>query len=161
MALKVAPAVPLYKHCFRNLSQRWKLVGYQASVLILTFLAYASYHLAKRPISVVKGKLNPNCTLTEINNTCNAWQPFSNPERSKDLFGLLDCAFLMSYALSMFVSGYLAENMNLRIYLSTGMLLTGVFTALFGMAYYWKIHSLSFFFLVQIITGIVQSTGKP
>ena len=156
----VAPAGPLYFKCIRNFSQKGKLVWFQAAVLILTYLSYASYHLAKKPFSVVKPKLGPNCTVTPFNNTCHPWEPFDNPAKVKDLFGLLDCAFLMSYALSMFVSGYIAEHTNLRIYLSSGMILTGLFTAVTGMAYYWKIHSISYFFLVQILTGVTQSTGN-
>ena len=35
---------------------------YKVSVLFLTFLSYASYHLSRRPPSVVKSILNKNCT---------------------------------------------------------------------------------------------------
>lgn len=158
MVLHTAPTVPLYKYLLRNLSQRWKLINYQAAVLILTFMAYTSYHLAKRSFSIVKSELGCNKTM---NNSCEPWPPFDDQKKNKDLFGLLDCAFLMSYALAMFVSGYIAEHTNLRIYLSVGMVLTGVFTGLSGLAYYLNIHSLSFFVLLQIITGITQSTGWP
>ena len=152
------PTIRVYKYLLHGRSAKFKLVCYQAIVLIITYLAYMLYHAAKRPISVVKGELNPNCTINK-NNTCKAWQPFDSPGHSKDLFGLLDCAFLLTYALAMFVSGYIAEHTNLRIYLSIGMVLTGVLTALFGMAFYWNIHSLYFFFLVQALTGITQSSG--
>ena len=153
------PAIPLYTFLLREKSPRFKLITYQSLVIGITYLTYMSYHAAKRPFSVVKGELNPNCTITAVNNTCDAWPPFTSPTETKDLFGLLDCAFLLTYALSMFVSGYIAEHTNLRIYLSSGMLLTGMLTALFGLGFYLKIHSLYFFFLVQILTGIAQSTG--
>ena len=154
-----APFVPVYKQMLKKCSPKRKRLAYQASVLILTYLTYILYHCAKRPISVVKAELAPNCTrYPEANKTCNAWKPF-NTENSKEILGLLDCAFLMAYALSMFVSGYIAEHTNLRIYLSTGMVTTGLFTCMFGMGYFWNIHQLSYFFLVQILTGITQSTG--
>lgn len=35
---------------------------YKVSVLFLTFISYASYHLSRRPPSVVKSILNKNCT---------------------------------------------------------------------------------------------------
>ncbi|KAL6055988.1 Glycerol-3-phosphate transporter [Balamuthia mandrillaris] len=41
------------------------------------------------------------------------------------------------------------------------MILTGVFTALFGMAYIWKLHMFWYFVVVQVLCGIVQSTGWP
>ena len=47
-------------------------------------------------------------------------------------------------------SGYIAEHTNLRVYLSIGMWLTGLLTCLFGMAFFWNIHTTSFFFLVQV-----------
>lgn len=52
-----------------------KLTGYQlfetrtfykVSVLFLTFISYASYHLSRRPPSVVKSILNKNCTDVPI-----------------------------------------------------------------------------------------------
>jgi len=156
-----APFTPLYKWLLRSKSQKCKLISYQASALIITYLTYICYHMAKRPFSVVKSELAPNCNVTKVNNTCFPWKPFDNPEKNKDILGLLDCAFLTSYALAMFVSGYIAEHTNIRIYLSSGMVLTGVFTGLIGSAYYFDIHSIYFFFLMQVLTGITQSTGWP
>ena len=64
-------------HCFR----------YQFNVLLLTFLSYSSYHLARKPTSVVKNVLHhKNCSEVEIsldvnitddnlNTWCN-WAPF-------------------------------------------------------------------------------------
>ncbi|XP_065655778.1 glucose-6-phosphate exchanger SLC37A2 [Hydra vulgaris] len=161
MVFHKAPAVPIYNYLLQHKTPKFKLVTYQALVIGITYLSYMSYHAAKRPFSVVKGELNPNCTITAINNTCTAWRPFSNPTETQDLFGLLDCAFLLTYALAMFVSGYIAEHTNLRIYLSLGMFFTGIFTSLFGLGFFLKIHSLYFFFLIQILTGITQSTGWP
>lgn len=157
---RAAPGVIIYQKVLRRCSPGQKRVVYQASILIITFLTYTAYHAAKRPMSVVKGELSPNCTKYEnTNETCPAWAPFDT-KNSKDIFGLLDCAFLMAYALSMFVSGYIAEHTNLRIYLSMGMITTGLFTCMFGMAFYWNIHKLSYFFLINIVTGVTQSTGK-
>lgn len=158
MVLRTAPTVSLYKHLLRNLPKRWQLVAYQTAVIILTFIAYTSYHLAKRSFSIVKPELECHKTT---NNSCERWVPFEDTDKNKYLFGLLDSTFLVSYALAIFVSGYLAEQTNLRIYLSIGMVLTGVSTCLTGLAYYLNIHSLSFFVLFQIITGITHSTGWP
>jgi len=148
------------KSCTTNLTEKAER-PYKISVLVLTFLAYTSYHLAKRPISAVKGTWNPNCTVTAINNTCDAWDPFTNKEESRELFGGLDSAFLFSYAIAMLFSGYIAEHTSLRLYLGFGMINTGIFTTLFGMAYFWNIHSLVYFFAMQVLTGIFQASGWP
>jgi len=71
-------------------------------------------------------------------------------ERAKRLEGELDTAYLFSYAFFMFLSGIVAERVDLRLYLSLGMILSGLFAALFGAAYYWGIHNFSYFILVQV-----------
>jgi OPA family glycerol-3-phosphate transporter-like MFS transporter 1/2 len=53
--------------------------------LLLTFLSYASYHMARKPTSVVKNVLHQNCTnltpdegvnITGIEDTWCSWSPF-------------------------------------------------------------------------------------
>ncbi|XP_013384471.1 glucose-6-phosphate exchanger SLC37A2 isoform X1 [Lingula anatina] len=138
--------------------------GYRAYILILTFLVYTSYHLAKKPLSVVKNALHGNCSSKadnfSLNDTACDWKPFDK-ENAEELLGSLDYAFLFAYAVGMFISGHVAERMNLRYFLSVGMILTGILTALFGMGYFWNIHLLIFYLTVQIITGLFQSTGWP
>ena len=40
--------------------------------------------------------------------------------------------------------------MDLRYFLSGGMMLSALFTALFGLAYTWQIHSLAYFIVIQV-----------
>ena len=77
------------------------------------------------------------------------------------LLGLMDSFYLFSYAFFMFFSGFLAERLDLRYFLSMGMILSGVFTYLYGIAFYYDIHSFWFFFVVQVAAGAAQSTGWP
>ncbi|KGL89792.1 Sugar phosphate exchanger 2, partial [Charadrius vociferus] len=79
----------------------------------------------------------------------------------KELFGALDNAFLVAYAIGMFISGIFGERLPLRYYLSGGMVLSGLFTALFGLGYFWNIHVLWYFIIVQVCNGLVQTTGWP
>lgn len=51
---------------------------------------------------------------------------------------------------SLFSSGIFGERLPLRYYLSAGMLLSGLFTSLFGLGYYWDIHVLWYFVLIQV-----------
>ena len=75
--------------------------------------------------------------------------------------GTLDLVFLISYSISMYINGMIAERMNLRYFLTIGMILAGICNALFGLAYYLDIHSLGYFYAIQVITGMAQSTGWP
>ncbi|XP_054165833.1 glucose-6-phosphate exchanger SLC37A2-like [Oppia nitens] len=141
---------------------------YRVLVLMLTFFVYLTYHMSRRSLSIVKPALNhKNCSdilpdMYDSNNTdidehwCD-WAPFS----SRTMLGTLDLVFLISYSVSMYINGMIAERMNLRYFLTIGMLFSGICNILFGLAYFLGIHSLGYFYFVQIITGIGQSTGWP
>ncbi|XP_076310504.1 glucose-6-phosphate exchanger SLC37A2-like isoform X2 [Tachypleus tridentatus] len=135
-----------------------------------TYVAYTAYHLSRRPLSVVKNVLNQNCsklqpppgvyvTSQNRNTWCN-WAPFDGDD-ANELLGYLDSAFLFSYAFFMFVSGFIAERMNLRYFLAFGMLMSGVFTYLFGLTYGQNIHSFTYLIFLQVLSGAFQSTGWP
>lgn len=47
-------------------------------------------------------------------------------------------------------SGIFGERLPLRYYLSGGMVLSGVFTSLFGLAYFWEIHVLWYYVIIQV-----------
>lgn len=53
-------------------------------------------------------------------------------------------------ALPSLCSGIFGERLPLRYYLSGGMVLSGLFTALFGLGYFWDIHVLWYFIIVQV-----------
>lgn len=151
--------------------------SYKVSVLVLTYLAYTCYHMTRKPISVVKGVLQ-NCTEHQDPTGC-AYPPFgecpsmdshrtfinapshSDGANSEQLFADLDFAFLLAYAVAMFASGFIAERVSLRFFLSMGMLMSGIFCYLFGVAKTANIHSIWYFTFVQVMAGIFQTTGWP
>ncbi|KAJ8388323.1 hypothetical protein AAFF_G00134770 [Aldrovandia affinis] len=141
---------------------------YRGFILFLTFLFYTSYHLSRKPISIVKTELHRNCSTVippgNLNVTNNEtwcdWAPFDQ-DNYNTLFGALDNSFLVAYAIGMFFSGIFGERLPLRYYLSCGMILSGFFTALFGLGYYWNIHSIWYYAFVQAMNGMVQTTGWP
>ncbi|NXX20280.1 G6PT3 protein, partial [Podargus strigoides] len=140
---------------------------YRGLTLVLTFLCYTSYHLSRKPISIVKSQLHPNCSALGPNprnnsnsSTWCSWAPFDG-DNYKELFGALDNAFLVAYAIGMFISGIFGERLPLRYYLSGGMVLSGLFTALFGLGYFWDIHVLWYYIIMQVCNGLVQTTGWP
>ncbi|XP_078416555.1 glucose-6-phosphate exchanger SLC37A1 isoform X3 [Cetorhinus maximus] len=154
---------------------------YRTFMLILTFLLYTAYHLSRKPISIVKSALHMNCSLTnEIelysykehliqakllgkpfsNDTWCSWEPFDK-SNYKQLLGALDYSFLCAYAIGMYFSGIIGERLSIRLYLTFGMLSSGLFTALFGLGYFYRIHSLRYYIFIQVINGLVQTTGWP
>ncbi|KAL1501753.1 hypothetical protein ABEB36_007023 [Hypothenemus hampei] len=140
---------------------------YRASVVFLTYIAYMSYHLSRKPISVVKAVLHRNCSAlkppspNEPDNWCD-WAPFDGSDSlASQMLGELDSAFLFCYAVSMFISGFIAERVNLRYFLSLGMLFSGIFSYLFGIGKTYNIHSLWYYIIMQALAGIAQTTGWP
>ncbi|CAG9831094.1 unnamed protein product [Diabrotica balteata] len=140
---------------------------YRVSVIFLTYISYMCYHLSRKPISVVKAVLHRNCSnlvppdSNEPSNWCD-WAPFDGTEDSaSQMLGELDSSFLFCYAIAMFVSGIIAERVNLRYFLSLGMLMSGVFSYLFGIAKTYDIHNLSYYVIAQGMAGIFQTTGWP
>lgn len=58
-------------------------------------------------------------------------------------------------------SGFIAERVNLRYFLAMGMILSGIASYLFGLARFLDIHNFSYFIIVQVFGGIVQTSGWP
>lgn len=80
---------------------------------------------------------------------------------SAALLGTLDTSFLISYGVAMFMSGFVAERVSLRYFLTFGMLFSAIFTYGFGLAKTYDIHSMWYFIIVQALAGICQTTGWP
>lgn len=153
---------------------------HQAIVLIVTFFAYASYHATRKTTSIVKSVLDPQSSaigltffpfrptnFTESNgsktlssNLGDGWAPFNGSDGTS-LLGQLDVAFLAVYAFGMYFSGHFGDRCNLRIFLTVGMIGTGLFTSLFGVGYWGNIHNFYYYLIVQMIAGLFQSTGWP
>ncbi|XP_008481754.1 glucose-6-phosphate exchanger SLC37A2-like [Diaphorina citri] len=144
-----------------------KTLCYKGVVLLLTFWSYCCYHATRKTISIVKTTLYHNCTgltpppgIPPGNDTWCDWAPFDGPNANA-LLGTLDSAFLFSYAFFMFISGIIAEHVNLRYFLTIGMILSGLANYFFGLAKVYNIHAFSYFVIVQIFGGIAQTTGWP
>ncbi|KAL0281050.1 UNVERIFIED_CONTAM: hypothetical protein PYX00_002165 [Menopon gallinae] len=145
---------------------------YRSSVLIITFLSYMAYHMTRKPISVVKNVFHRNCSdvprpnvvspALDVGNDSDwcEWAPFEG-EHAEALLGMLDSAFLFAYAGAMFISGMVAERVNLRYFLSFGMMFSGILSYMFGLAKSLNLHYLSYFIAIQILMGIFQTTGWP
>ncbi|CAN6476755.1 unnamed protein product [Victoria cruziana] len=149
---------------------------YQTIVLIVTFLAYASYHASRKTTSIVKSVLDPGSPQVRlspwptrhylkasgVNQRANSsgWAPFNGKDGSS-MLGEVDLAFLSFYSLGMYFSGHLGDRLDLRLFLTVGMVGTGLFTSLFGAAYWLNVHSYVYFLVIQMLAGLFQSTGWP
>ena len=53
-----------------------------------------------------------------------------------------------------FCSGFVAEHMDLRHFLTLGMLSSGLMSVFFGLGYFWNFHKFAYFVTIQVL--IVQ-----
>ncbi|KAE8705902.1 putative glycerol-3-phosphate transporter 1 [Hibiscus syriacus] len=145
---------------FPNLKPPHKtLFFHQIFVLILTFLAYASFHASRKPPSIVKSVLEPT-VQSNSTSTDTGWAPFNGPEGTHRL-GELDLAFLASYAIGMYFAGHVGDRIDLRLFLVFGMMGSGLLTIIFGFGYWFDVHLLGYFIGVQVFCGVFQSIGWP
>lgn len=148
----------------------------QALVLVLTFFAYAAFHATRKTTSIVKSALDPEKQPSTLASafftlerrldhekpvsTQNGWAPFNEPDGTA-MLGDIDVAFLALYSLGMYFAGHLGDRVDLRKFLTVGMVGTGLFTAMFGFGYWMNIHSFYYFLGIQMLAGLFQSTGWP
>ncbi|KAI3441955.1 MFS domain-containing protein [Psidium guajava] len=161
--------------------RNWSLNTYRYVVLLITFIAYACYHASRKPSSIVKSVLYPETPTVnawplggevfvreELGNGGNmtgrskyrGWAPFNGPDGTSKL-GEIDVAFLACYSMGMYVAGHLGDTLDLRLFLTTGMIGSGIFVGLFGMGYLWNVHVFGFYLAMQMVAGLFQATGWP
>lgn len=136
------------------------LTFHQVTALVITFFAYASFHASRKPPSIVKSVLGPTFDGSNLRSNDTGWAPFNGPDGTHRL-GELDLAFLTSYSVGMYFAGHVGDMIDLRLFLAFGMMGSGLFTIIFGLAYWLSVHLLGYFVGVQIICGLFQSIGWP
>ncbi|KFK30869.1 hypothetical protein AALP_AA6G036300 [Arabis alpina] len=152
----LAPAFSL----FPNLNTPHKTFTFhQILVLVITFVAYASFHASRKPPSIVKSVLGPS-VASNSSSVDNGWAPFNGTQGTQRL-GELDLAFLSSYALGMYFAGHFGDRIDLRYFLVFGMMGSGILTVVFGLGYWMDVHLLGYYMTVQIVCGLFQSIGWP
>uniref|UniRef100_A0A673IQ58 Solute carrier family 37 member 1 n=1 Tax=Sinocyclocheilus rhinocerous TaxID=307959 RepID=A0A673IQ58_9TELE len=119
---------------------------YRAFTFALTFLLYTSFHLSRKPISIVK--VTQPLDLT-------TWQ------RQQQQYYSENKSYAFFLCVNIWVAGIIGERLPIRLYLTVGMLTSGLFTCLFGLGYVYDIHCLGFYIFVQVANGLVQTTGWP
>uniref|UniRef100_A0A1J3DXE1 Putative glycerol-3-phosphate transporter 5 n=1 Tax=Noccaea caerulescens TaxID=107243 RepID=A0A1J3DXE1_NOCCA len=159
MQSRIAGLAPVFT-LFPSLNTPHKTFTFhQISVLIITFIAYASFHASRKPPSIVKSVLGPSVT-SNSSSIDDGWAPF-NGDKGTQRLGELDLAFLSSYALGMYFAGHLGDRIDLRHFLVFGMMGSGILTVVFGLGYWMNVHLLWFYMSVQIVCGFFQSIGWP
>ena len=134
------------------------LKKHQIGVWVLTFIIYATFHMARKTYSIVKGSLISH--EDEFGQIVPGYAPFDGTD-GKTLLGTLDTIFLTFYAICLFFAGHIGDRSNLRVFLPLGLLGSALGLLLWPIAYMLNIHSFGFFVVANVISGVFQSSGWP
>lgn len=147
---------------------------YHAITFVLTFMSYAFFHATRKTFSNVKTTVSEEWTpspynVSQCNNeTCqpyNVWNShdlFKKKGEDTEFLGVLDAAFMISYALGLYISGMLGDRFNLRYVLSFGMCTSAICVFIFGCLFEWlHFYNKYMYVLLWILNGLLQSTGWP
>ena len=115
-----------------------RLLRLQIRTFALTWLSYASYYLTRKNLSVTKSRLHDGLGVSTIE------------------LGIIDTAYLASYALGQFVNGALGDRIGSRRLIALGMLGSAAMALGFGLS-----SSVPLFLLCFALNGALQSTGWP
>uniref|UniRef100_A0A087XPS8 Glucose-6-phosphate exchanger SLC37A2 n=2 Tax=Poecilia TaxID=8080 RepID=A0A087XPS8_POEFO len=146
---------------------------YRGFILLLTFLFYTAYHLSRKPISIVKSELHRNCSLVirpaylniTDNDTWCDWAPFGNIFW-QSLFTSFSIDFLVAEAVAVRNTCLQRESLPVNKHSDTGLLL---FSMSFSLHFFWvpgflffpNEHGLLLHLTLQVMNGLMQTTGWP
>lgn len=111
-------------------------------------------------VFIRKSEFSSDSSINVTSSPEAGWAPFDGKSGTA-LLGDVDVAFLASYSIGMYFAGHLGDRLSLRLFLAAGMVGSGICVSAFGLAYWWKVHWLAYFLIVQIFAGLFQATGWP
>lgn len=120
----------------------------QIRVFFLSYFTYLGYFVSREPYSLVKMTL------------LRTWAPFNEDDGWLSI-GVLDTAFLVAYAVGVFIVGFLSEKFDSLHILVGGCLTSGITTFLYGLAAFWDVHNYWYFLVIRILNGFAEACGWP
>jgi OPA family sugar phosphate sensor protein UhpC-like MFS transporter len=113
-------------------------VALRRRALVTSWVAYATYYLARKNWSAIKNPIGHELGLSLVT------------------LGNIDTAFLAAYALGQFPSGLLGDRIGARRLIGAGMLVSALACAAFGAASGALVFGACF-----VVHGLAQATGWP
>ncbi|GAA32582.2 MFS transporter OPA family solute carrier family 37 (glycerol-3-phosphate transporter) member 3 [Clonorchis sinensis] len=140
-------------------------------VFILTYLAYALLHANRKAFGNLKPAITQVWTVPSRNgsahllNSSETWSRsplFDSQENAAMFLGILDSLFMASYAIGLYVSGWLGDRFNHRLVLCFGLSGSALIIFLFGVVTEWTgFYNRTLYAILWILNGFTQSTVWP
>ncbi|XP_041349576.1 sugar phosphate exchanger 3-like [Gigantopelta aegis] len=141
------------------------------TVFILTFISYSFFHATRKTFSNVKSTISQEWSPSFHNKSVQEVKPdqiwnrrhmFQTAGDAEPFLGALDAAFMISYAVGDFISGFVGDRLNMRYVLSFGMCTSAVMVFMFGCTIEWvHYYNMYLYMFIWIMNGLLQSTGWP
>lgn len=112
--------------------------NYRIRMFIMIMIGYMSFYLVRKNFAIASPLLVQNLHF------------------SKTEIGLISSAFAISYGLSKFILGTLADKSNVRNFLCTGLLASAVINIGLGFT-----KNLWIFVILMVLNGVFQAMGAP
>ncbi len=132
---KKSPPIPVTRS-ETSINKKYKNLKWH--VFIAATLGYGIYYVCRLSLNVVKKPIVDSGFLTESQ------------------LGIIGSALFFSYAVGKFTNGFLADHSNIRRFMSTGLLISGLANLLMGFT-----DGFIFFAVCWGVNGWVQSMGAP
>lgn len=111
---------------------------YRIRVFLMIFIGYAGYYLVRKNFAVASSLLSKN-------------YDFSNTD-----IGFISAGMAITYGLSKFILGNLADRSNVKYFIGIGLLASAILSILMGFA-----KTVPVFLVLMILNGFVQAMGAP
>eukprot|EP01084_Bolivina_argentea_P276546 471887_1 len=112
----------------------------QWTVLILTFISYASYHACRQSFADAKTSTEEHWNYT------------------KHEIGTMDSIFLFSYAFGLYGSGLISDIFDAKSIHALGLFFTGIILIIFTVTH---TYSMPILYIIWMFNGLFQSLGWP
>nr|XP_039273389.1 sugar phosphate exchanger 3-like [Styela clava] len=144
---------------------------HQIVAFVLTYCVYTIFHASRKAYSDSKDSFSKEWTPLSCNLSWPCPRPeeiwedrqlFSSYASAEPFLGLLDSLFLVSYAIGMYFTSFLADRVELRKALAIAMFLSGILLFCFGvLTQILHFYNKGFYISLWILQGIIQSVGWP
>ncbi|UYV70604.1 SLC37A3 [Cordylochernes scorpioides] len=141
---------------------------FKINAFLYAFMAYSLYHINRKVFSAVKTTMSKIWTPQDLNSTFyefdqwNKHDLFSTSEEAGYFMGTLDMVFMIFFAIGLYISGSLGDRINMRKILAFGLISSSISIFFFGfISERFQIYNIYWYLVFYIITGLLQSTGRP
>ena len=136
--------------CTRDRAARYR--AYQATALVITFLAYVFLHAARKTFANVKPSLKADWADSMFGGSGDACE---------DFFGVLDATFMFAYAIGLLLLGTLGDRYDMRWVLLVGMCGPAAPIGAFALGSAAGVRSPAYYVCLWAANGLLQSLVWP